>query len=456
MPLIEKLKQFDIEDNKHASAIFSGNIEPVEFTIPVNAQTLEFLVLAITGNTSGNEVALTSHDVAMIQTITCPAESGNIVQGDYLLIDAITSNIIEHFAVWMDTAGDGSTGKPTITGINASNILAANISANTPSNTATQIATAVTAILDADATFGAASSAAVVTVTHAATGAVQPARDGAAPTECTFSVSTWGVTNYAVPEAKDTSTPSFTIHVEQRNLTSAQDIVWDIFGCVIDAIIVDVNFSDKIVRANITFKTPYALENTNGRCTNPPPKKQIAAFPTMLALKEATDQVLIQEGATATLNDPSAGDKTPETVDKVTLSIKNNIQFKGDIEHRYMTLAVAGKREVEMNVVGLTGEKTLFTYYQGAYKASGADWIPTSASAKLNTFFRLERNASTDYILIHIYNWLTQAHNFHFVDVDEAVKSVDMTFEDGSGDSNGRIIDDCDYISSIDETIMIV
>lgn len=447
VPLVEKLKQFDLADGKHASAIFSGNIEPQEFTIPVNAQTLEFLVLALTGNTSNNEVALTSHDRKITQVLTF--STAQPTQGDYFLFDIINgSDVVEHYALWSDTANDNTTGKPTITGINATRVLSVNTS-GPPADT-TALADAVQAELEGITGVTTAVNAAnVITVVVDNAGAVQPARDSGASTafDVAVSVTTFGATQYAIPEAVDTTTPSFTMHVEQRNATTAEDIVWDLFGCVIDSIEVDVNFGDKITKANITFKCPYALENTNGRCTNEPPKKQIDAFPTMLALKESAGNYLIMDSTT---------DRTPDTVDKVVLRIKNNITFLSDVGTRYMTLAATGKREIEMNVVGCTSEKELFTFYQGVYVASGTDWKPTSSTGLLNTVFKLQRDATYDYLMISIRNWLIQEHNFHFVDVDEAVKSVDMTFEDSTGDSNGRIIDDCDFISAIDETIMIV
>jgi hypothetical protein len=440
LPIIEKIKKFDTSDSKHASAILSGNIEPVEFTIDMDAQGLEFLP------TSFGPPAFSSHGQAMVQTITCPAESGNITQGDYFLIDAITSNTVEHFAVWFGTSGE--TGKPTITGINATNVLNAQLSATTPTSTATQVATAVKTILDLDATFGAASTGAVVTVTHAASGAVQPAHDsGVAPSVCTFAVTTWGSTTYTITEALDTNLPSFTIHAEQKNTTTDEDIVWDIFGCVVESVEVSVNFGDKIVKCSVTFKTPYALENSNGRNTNPPPRKMIDAFPTMLALKESAAAYLLMEGTT---------DRTPQTVDSVVLNISNNVSFKSDISARYAILAVAAKRDITLRIVGATQEKELFTYYQGAYKAEGTDWVPTGGiGGKLNSKFKLQRDATYDYINISFYSWLLKEHNFTFVSVDEAVKSVDMTLEDGNSDTNGRVIDSATFVSYIDRTIMI-
>lgn len=440
LPIIEKLKKFDISDSKHASAILSGNIEPVEFTIDMDAQGLEFLP------TSFGPPAFSSHDRAMTQTITFTASPD---QGDYFLIDAIDANAITHFAVWADTVGDATTGKPTITGINATNILAANISGGA---SAIQVAAAVELILETKATYFTSANSggtATCTIIHSDDGAVQMAHDngGTIAMGITVAITTWGVTTYTITEALDTELPSFTIHVEAQNTTTAEDIVWDIFGCVVESVEVSVNFGDKIVRCSVNFKTPYALENTNGRNTNPPPRKNIEAFPTMLALKESASNYLIMEATT---------DRTPQTVDSVVLNISNNVTFKGNIASRYAILAAAGRRDISLRVVGATQEKELATYWSDTYTYDGTDWKPSSASTgKLNGKFKLQRNATYDYINISLYNFLLKEHNFTLVDVDEAVKSVDMVFEDGSSDSNGRIIDSATFVSYIDRTVMI-
>ena len=445
VPLIEKLKQFDIGDSKHPSAIFSGNIKPVEFTIDMNAQSLEFLAFAVGAPT------LTSHKQAMTQVLTFT--TAQPTQGDYFLFDIIDSDgIIQHYGVWSDTAGDTETGKPTVTGIAAAKMLAADTSS---SSTVTTLADAVETIIETTLGSGGTSDittannvAGVLTLIHARAGAVQIAHDSnAAPFDMTVtSITTWGSTDYAVVEALTHELPSFTMHVEQAHGdTSAEDIVWDLFGCVVQEITVDVNYGDSIVKASVTFSCPYAIENANGICTNPPPRKLIAAFPSMTALQESASNYVIMEATT---------DRTPETVDKVSLTIRNNVNFQTDIAKRYGVLAVAGKREISMNIVGATAEKELFTYYQGLYVLSGTDWVPTGAS-KLNTKFKLQRDATYDYILISIYNWMLEEHDFVFVSVDDAVKMVDMTFTDGSADSNGRLIDDMDFVSYIDSALMV-
>lgn len=444
IPFVEKLAQYDIQDGKHPGAIFSGNIEPQEFTLDCSAQALEFLAFAI------GAPSTSSHTRAMTQVLTFT--DATPAQGTYFLFDVIeTGGNINHYGVWSDTANDQATGKPTLTGINASKMLPANTNAVA---TVEDVADAVEAIIEATLGGGGTSDITsadnvlgVLTLIHARSGAVQIAHDGEAVFGLTtVSPTTFGATNYTVTEGLSYSLPSFTMRVEQRNPgDNSEDIIYDLFGCVIEEITINVDYGEKIVKASVLVKCPYAIENTtHGRADIPPPKKYLNAFPTMSALQEDTAEYVIMEGTT---------DRTPRQVDKVMLRIKNNVTFKPDISKKYKNLAIAGKRDVEMEIIGSTDEKELFKYWQEAYTISGGDWIPENASGKLNTKFRLDRDATYDYLIISVYNWLIQEHNFHFVSVDEAVKAVEMKFIDGSPDGNGRIIDSCTFVSPIDQCV---
>lgn len=437
LPFIEKIKEYDISDFKHASSIANGNIEPVEITIDMNAQGLEFLMYAI------GAPAFSSHTQKIVQTITCIDETSGVDENDYFLLDVVQAdNTLKHYLVWFNN-GTGSA--PSVTGINAANRVEIDISGG--DKTANEIALLLETALEAltEITACTVSSANCEITTVVTNGAVLPARNGAASPGFTYSVSTFGSTTYTVTEDLTTALPSFTIHLEQQNNTSAEDIIWDLFGCVIEEITVNVAFGDKIVKYSVTISCPYAVEGN--RCTNPPGRKQIATMGSMTALQESASNYIIQEGTT---------DRTPSTVEKVSLTIKNNVTFQSDISKNYKVEAFAGKRDVSMNIVGTTTEKELFNYWQGAYALSGSDYIPSGASDKLNTEFKLQRDATYDYLQISVYNWLLRDHNFKFVNVDEAVKSVDMSFEDGTADSNGRILDSTTYVSYIDRIVMVV
>jgi hypothetical protein len=439
---IEKLKKYDLEDAKHPSAILSGNIAPVEIAFDMPAQGLEFLPMAI-----GNP-AVTSHKQAMVQTITCPANDGTISDNDYFLLDLIDgSGDVEHHLFWFDETTGGSA--PTVTGINATNRHECAIDGDSlASEVATTVATAINGVTG----FGASASGAVVTVTNDNNGAVQMGHNGAASPSCIFGVNTWGSTDYGTVELVNTTLPSFTFHVEQQNETSGEDLVYDLFGCVVQSITLNLTYGDQIATYNVVFKCPYAIENSNGRNTNNPPRKYIQSFPAMSSLQESAQNRLLMENPDTTTDI----DRTPKTVDSIVLTITNNVEFKGDISKRYLTLPVAGKREITLQIIGNTHEKELFQYFLEAFTDDGTDWYPSSANGRLKTVYKIQRDATYDYILISFYNWTCDAHNFSFVSVDDAVKAVDMTFSDGSSDSNGRIIDDFDFVSYIDKTIMVV
>lgn len=442
IPLIEKLKQFDIGDSKHASAILSGNISPIEFTLNMTAQGLEFLALAI------GKPSLTSHDRKMVQTIICIDETAGVAENDYFLLDAIdASDNVKHFLIWFN---DGTGSAPTVTGINASNKIEIDLSAGDKS--ANDIATLLKTALELKPEFTlvtvSGANAEITTVANA--GAVQPVRNGAADPGFSYGVTTWGSTQYTLSEELTTSLSSFTIHAEQRNQDNTEDIIWDLFGCVVNSIEIRVAFEDKITTYTVTFSCPYALPNTNGKATNPPPRKNLLGFPTMEALQEGSGNYLIMENAT------TITDRTPKTVDSIVLTISNNVTFQSDVSKRHMAQAFSGKRDINMIIIGATQEKAMFTYWQEAYQESGGDYFPASANGRLFTTFKLQKDATYDYISIGIYGWLLKEHNFQFVSVDEAVKSVEMTFEDGSSNSTGRSINSFTMISYIDETVMIV
>ena len=438
VPIIEKIKIFDVGDAKHASAIASGNIEPVDFSIPMNAQGLEFLLFAI-----GNP-ALSSHTstIKMIQTITCPvvASVGDL---SYFFIDVVVaSGAIETHLFWFDQDG-GGTAPTSPTGIADANRheLAIDAAAD-----ADAVAVIVAAAIDGVTGLGGASTGAVVTVTADNAGAVMPARQGDAggETGCTFVVTTWGSSTYTVTELLTTELPSFTLHVEHTNTTTAESFLWDLFGCVIDSVELNISFDDKIVTYNVGIKCPYAVKGL--LATNPPPKKLIQTMPSLYSVKESASNYLIQEGTT---------DRTPSNVEKITFKISNNIKFLTNIAYQYKTNPVSARRDVTLNIVGQTHENELFNYWQEAYALSGTDYIPTNATDKLNTELKLERTATNDYLQISVYNWLLKEHNFTFIAVDDAVKSVDMTFEDGSANSNGRILDATTFASYIDEILIV-
>ena len=437
LPIIEKLKVFDVGDSKHASAIQEGNIEPVEFTISMNAQGLEILMFTI------GAPAFSTHNRKIVETISCLG-SASISDADYFLIDTIEADdSIKYYAIYFDTQG-AEQAKPTISGIHADNVIDVDISAGALS--ATEVADLVEIELELLAGITSADNVAeLITIVRANAGSVQPTRDGAAATDFTFNTTTLGSTTYTVTEALTTDLPSFTMHLEQRNATAAENIVWDLFGCVVDSVEVNVAFGDKVVKYSVTIKCPYAIEGDTA--TNLPGKKLIDGMPAMSSL---------QEGAAAYIIMDAAVDRTPSTVEKVLLTISNNVKFQPDIAAQYMKKAISTRRDVKLNIVGATHEKELFNWWQEKYKLSGTDYIPNGASGALNSVFKLQRDATYDYVSIAVHSWLLRDHNFSFVNVDDAIKMVDMLFEDGAANASGIMLDATTFVSPIDRILMIV
>lgn len=446
VPIIEKFKKFDIGDGKHPSVIESGNIKPVEFTLNMDAMGLEFLPLAIgkpSNGTNGQKV---------VQTITCIAETAGVDEEDYFFLDAVDDdNTIKHFLVWFNN-GTGSA--PDIVGIPAANRVEIDVSGGDKSanDIATLLETALEGLDEITSCTVSGADCQITTVKNE--GAVQQARNGADSPGFSYSVSTWGSSTYSVTEETDEDLPSFTFHFEQANPTSAEDIVWDAYGCVVDSIELNITGDDGVATYSVTFKCPYAVENTTyGKATNPPPRKKIGAFPAMSSVQESAQNRILMEDPDTTTD----LDRTPRQVNGIKFTINNNVNFHWDLSTRHANYAAAGQREVSMNVIGVTDEKELFTYYQGLYDQDGNnDWKPTTANGRLKGVLKLQRDATYDYIKISVYNWMIEEHDFVFSSVDDAVKAVDMTFTDGSSDSNGYIIDDLDFVSYIDASVMVV
>lgn len=450
LPFIEKIKKYDLDALKHPSAILSGNIAPVDITFDMVAQGLEFLPMAI------GKPAFSDHTESnvMTQTITCQANTA-ITDESYFLLDVVlVDNSIDHYLFWFDQSGTGSAPTSPI-GIADSNRFEISVD-GVNGDTAAKVATLVATVINTQTDVSASATGAIVTVTHDLAGAVQQGREGGTlgSTGLIFGVTVWGSTTYTVAELIDTTLPTFTIHVEQQNQTSAEDLVYDLFGCVVESITVTTAYGDQVTTYNVSMKCPYALPGN--KSTNPPPKKYIQSFPAMSALQETPDNYLIMEKDAYAGTTYSHQDRTPQTVDSVVLTITNNVQFKGNISKRYMVLPVAGKREITLQIVGNTDEKELFQYFLEEFTNDGTDWMPTSASGRLFSVYKLQRDATYDYISISFYNWLCQEHNFSFVSVDDAVKTVDMTFTDGSSDSNGRIVSALTFISMIDRIVMVI
>lgn len=429
IPKILKEKIFAIGGGKHASMVVNTIQEPVEVSFETKMQNPVFLAYAI-GDTASTGTR------AEISTVTCLAK-GSCVQDSYFLINDLDASGEKHYAIWIDVSGSGS--KPTIAGINASNVIQANISGDT---TDVQVATTVTTAINTTSSITATNGGgtlAVVTCTNDNDGAVRDVRDsGTVATGFSFAVTTQGANTHTVTEETGFDLPSFTMHIEQRNTDSNEDIIVDLFGCVITNYELTVDYGDKIVKESVTLKTVnFALGN---RLTNAPAKVHLIEPHTWVNLK-GTSNYILREGVT---------DKTPEIVKKTVLKITNEVEFQPELESRYPQTVTCGKKEVTLNIVGHTKKRDTFDYYRDTWDTANNRY--SSASGRLNTQFKLERDATYDYMLISVYNWLIEEHNHHVFNVDDKMKSLDITLTEATPDSNLRIIDSFTIVDYLSDT----
>lgn len=421
-----KEKIYAIGGGKHPAMIVDTVQDPVDISLETKMQNPVFMAYAI-----GNSTSTATGSVKEITTITFATVTDSSAQGKYFLVNGIDANGEEHFAVWLDTIGNGSTGIPTIAGIHTDNVLAADINtASDPTNpTADEISAAVHTVMNNDAAFGTADGTGSVTITNASAGAVRDARDsGVDPIGITaISVGTQGSSTHTITESTGYALPSFTFHIEQVNIETGDSIFIDLFGCIVTDCEIAVDYGNKIVSESVSFRSPhYAIGNL---LTNPPPFiENIEPF-IWAALSEDTDEYLLQEGTT---------DKTPTIVNKTSLKITNDVEFQPGIGVSYAKFAINKKREITLNIVGFIQDKDLLEYFLDTWDTPNGRY--DISADKLNTVFKLIRTATNDEFEIHIYNWLIEDHNNNIFNIDEGIKGIDLTLSGATPYTDKRLI----------------
>jgi hypothetical protein len=126
--------------------------------------------------------------------------------------------------------------------------------------------------------------------------------------------------------------------------------------------------------------------------------------------------------------------------------------MESDIATQYKKYAIAGKREVELNIVGFDENRELWDFFKDVWNSAN-DYYNT-ASGRLNSKLKLSRDDTYDYFILSVYNWLIEEHNAHFVNVDDAIKNVDVVLVDGTPDSNKRIFDSFSIVNQVSKTDM--
>ncbi|GAG89589.1 unnamed protein product, partial [marine sediment metagenome] len=185
-------------------------------------------------------------------------------------------------------------------------------------------------------------------------------------------------------------------------------------------------------------KAAYGL--AGGTAQNSPPAE--------LALEPYTWNEIISSTDDSNLRilDEAHTERCPAAIDKMTLTIKNNIDFKNTIGDNRGSYPISHKREIELKITGYTQNKELFDFWRGTW--DNTTNIMSGATTKLSAHLRLQRTALTDLMDIHLYNLTVEEHGVDLYSIDDSIWAVDITLTDATADLDGRQI----YFTTIGST----
>lgn len=508
IPRILKEKLKSIGSGKYASLIVNTVQEPVEISFETKMQHPVFLAYA-TG------AVVSTGTRAEISTVT-PVLKSSCVQDSYFLLNDLIATGEKHYAIWIDVSGSGvkpviaginatnviqvdlnldtdaqSVSDRIVIAINTTTSITADNAGGTvvPITCTNDNAGAVRDIRDSGTvatgfTFAMTTQGVNTHIVTENTGYNLPSftfhveqRGGYSPIlksssddgytvvssksfkddDATFQTDTVAVGNMlCIDEGTHIGKYLITSIVSETEITVAnpnnfisstaldyrildtEDIIIDLFGCVITDYELTVDYGDKIVRESVTLKTVnFAIGD---RLTNTPSKVELINPHTWADLKGATNY-LLREGVT---------NKTPNIVKKSVLKITNDVEFQPELESRFPQTPINGSREISLQLVGHTKNRDTFDYYKDTWDNVNQRY--TSASGKLNTLFKLERDATYDYFLLSVYNWLIEEHNHHVFAIDDRIKSVDLKMTEATPDSNLRMIDSFSIVDYLSDT----
>ena len=428
-------KLWGIGSGKHPSMIVNTKQEPVTFSIDTNMQNALMLSYAVAG---GSGCVTPSGSTYQVGTITCVAEASMTNSGYFFLDVTDEDGTQDHYEIWTDVNSGGSS--PAVGfGCTATEFdVATSATANT---NATNLAT----LIDNLDHVGASATDNVVTVTAAEGlgGAAINMRDGAVATGMAFATTTKGVTTHTVVEGTGRTLGSFTLHIEQAQDTAAESIYLDLFGCVVSSHTTTIDYEEGLVKESVEITCPhYAISVA---ITNLPPQHDTDHPPhAWVNLTEAASKYLLMTGTT---------DVTPKIVTKTELKIVNELTIKPEIGYSYAQHVVATKRNVTLNIVGNADDSDRLTDFIDTWtnnSVSPASSYYTTLAARLNSVVKLQRDSTTDYFELSVYNWIIDEHALRITPIDEGLVGFDMTLSGATPDANKRIIPTLvivDYIS---------
>ena len=425
LPIKLREKLFTIGSGKYASKILNKNYEPIDFTLEGPMQLPTFLGYAV------GTVASSTAAQAEVTYVECVADVADSLDETYFVLFDGTAT----YAVWMDAAEDNTfTADPSL-----DNSIEVDFATNA---TAATVAAAVASAVNGDAKFTAAvdpASSARVKITTADSEAHSDAYD--VDTNFRVYLDTQGVPATSLAhsclENITYAMKSFTLHFELEH-SGSEDIIVDLFGCVVDEVELDITKDTGAVICRAKCKAAYGLSGGTAHTTSP---TELALEPFMW-----NDVQSSSDDANLRILDEANTERCPQAIDKLTLTIKNNLDFKNTIGDNRGSYPISHKREIELKITGYSQNKNLFDFWRGTW--NNATNIMSGATTKLSAHLRLLRTAGTDLFDIHLYNLSVDEHSVDLYPIDDAIWSVDVTLGAATADLDGRQI----YLTVIGST----
>lgn len=219
---------------------------------------------------------------------------------------------------------------------------------------------------------------------------------------------------HTVAEYIDYRIESFCMHCEQRNINTGNNIPFDILGCVVNSYVLEIT-RELAIRENIEIMAAYFDHSNAVVLTTPGPPGEFSDNPfTWDEIDAVTTKLKI--GAT---------DRTPAAIDKITVTIANNVTFVPTLGDPIMYLPVAGLRDITIEMHCWIEDANLFAEWQKVW--SNPDGHP-SGTDNLSLEMKLTRSAN-DYIHFKLDNLFIEAFTVHFSTAEEAVRGVDITLK---------------------------
>jgi len=208
---------------------------------------------------------------------------------------------------------------------------------------------------------------------------------------------------------------SFTTHGEQKNTyDSAQDIIFDLFGCIVNDYTLSLKRDDSAIRQSVGIMSPiFAVGNA---LSSPIGEWAVEPF----TWKDIdTTNTYLKIGAT---------DYMPPSVNSMSIQIVNNVSFIGALGDDAGAYAINGKRDVILTIDGYIDDKTLFDFWRDLWDNENG-YLTTAGGRMCYRLYLKKGGDANDYIDLNLYNLVMTGFNHHFSTADESIKGVTMEFK---------------------------